>query len=102
MQVPSQDPPGTASYRVVYDPMDWDSCRNINPIGQSEKFGSVVSSCIIHVHINCFVNAQEFCFVSFQFGATGPDMIINVPVRVVALSRPDRAMGEWQNETDAF
>ena len=21
--------------------MDWDSCRNVNPIGQSEKYGSV-------------------------------------------------------------
>ena len=39
--VPSRDPPGTASYRVVYDPMDWESCRNVNPVGQSEKYGSV-------------------------------------------------------------
>ena len=39
--VPSQEPPGTASYRVLYDPLDWDSCRNINPVGQSEKFGAV-------------------------------------------------------------
>jgi acyl-homoserine lactone acylase PvdQ len=36
--VPSQEPPGTASYRVVYNPHDWDASKNIAPVGQSENY----------------------------------------------------------------
>ena len=37
--------------------MDWDSCRNINPIGQSEKYGSVVRARTVYVE--CFATAQQ-------------------------------------------